>query len=60
MQRNQKEISARGLLLLVLIVITALAMREGLTQNTSWYSVAFITLPIVLLLLLPYRKEKEV
>lgn len=60
MRRNQNEISAKGIMLLFLVIITALSMREGLIGNTNWYYIAFVSLPAsILLLLLPNQSKSR-
>jgi hypothetical protein len=58
MQRNQKEISAKGIILLFLLVFIAIALQKGLVNDATWYKVSFFMLPIFLLVLLvPFKRK---
>ncbi len=52
MQHNPKEGSARGITMLFLAVISALALKEGLVNDGEWYKICFITIPILIILLI--------
>jgi len=58
MQRNQKEISAKGIIMLFLLVITAITMQEGLVSDPRWYKILLIMAPIFLVLLIIPSKRK--
>jgi len=58
MQRNQNEISAKGIILLFLLVITAITLQKGLVSDTNWYKISFIFLPLFfLVLLIPFKRK---
>ncbi len=58
MQRNPKEISAKGMMLLFLLVITAISLRQGLISDTNWYKILLVIVPIFLLVLvIPFKSK---
>ena len=57
MQKNQKEVSVKGVVMLFLLVISALTMKEGLIHNIVWYKISFITVPLFLILLVGFIKK---
>jgi hypothetical protein len=60
MQKNQSEISVRGIMLLFLGVISAVAMQQGFAGDKIWYKVAIITSTFFfLMLLVPYGKKSR-
>lgn len=59
MQRNQKEISANGIMLLFLAVITALALKEGLLGSDLGYKISMVSFPAFILLLFTYQRKSK-
>lgn len=48
MSRNPREISAGGVMVCLLVLLNAIVLRSGLTEDARWYQV----LPVTVVLLL--------
>ncbi|RZL20039.1 MAG: hypothetical protein EOO89_01525 [Pedobacter sp.] len=44
---NNKEGSVNGILIVVLLLLNAIAIRNGFVDNTAWYWVSAFTIPIL-------------
>lgn len=59
MSRSQKKISAGGVVMLSLVLVTAVALEEAFVSNPKWYNVLYVTLPLLLILRVIYRRRKS-
>ena len=57
--RNQKQIPVSGLIILILVLLSAVALKEGYTGNEGWYWILCLTLPLLLLAILNIRQKKH-
>lgn len=57
--RNQKQIPLSGLIILILVLLSAVALKEGYTGNEEWYWILCLTLPLLLLAILNIRQKKH-
>lgn len=57
--RNQKQIPLSGLIILILVLLSAVALKEGYTGNGGWYWILCLTLPLLLLTILNIRQKKH-
>lgn len=55
MIRNQKQVTAGRLVILILVFGTAIALKEGYTGNENWYWLLILTLPLLLLAIVNRR-----
>ena len=49
MEQHQKQVPASGLIILILVLGSAIALKEGFTSGGNWYWVLILTLPLLLL-----------
>ncbi len=56
---GKKPISARNMILLLLVLINIIAIKSGYTQNGNWYLVLLITIPLLLLSIINIRQKKH-
>jgi hypothetical protein len=59
MMGKQKPVSASGIIILFLVLLNAIAIREGYTGNEKWYWALTVTLPLLLLAILNIRQKKH-
>ena len=59
MIRNQKQIPASGLVILILVLGSALAAKAGYTGSGNWYWVLILTLPLLLLAIVNIGQKKH-
>jgi len=59
MIRNQKQIPASGLVILILVLGSALAVKAGYTGSGNWYWVLILTLPLLLLAIVNIGQKKH-
>lgn len=59
MIQNQKQVPASGLIILILVLASAIALREGYTGSGKWYWVLLFTLPLLLLAITNVRQKKH-
>lgn len=59
MTSKQKPASASGLIILILVLLSAIAMESGYIGNEKWYWVLLVTLPLLLLAILNIRQKKH-
>lgn len=59
MNQREKQVPANGLLILVLVLISTIAVTEGFTGNGKYYWVLIISLPVLLLAILNNRQPKQ-
>ena len=49
MHRTEKN-SVGGLLVVLLVLLTAIAFKQGFATNPKWYGILYITIPLLLIL----------
>ena len=54
---KKKPIPARGSIILFLVLLNAISIRAGYSENEKWYWVLIITLPLLLLAILKYWRQ---
>jgi glutamate synthase domain-containing protein 2 len=59
MTGKQNPTSASGLIILILVLLSAIAMETGYMSNKNWYWVLLVTLPLLLLAILNIRQKKH-
>ena len=61
--RNQKYEPIGGIFLLLLVLINAVALKQGFTGNSKWYLIMILTLPLLIVAIKDswqeYLKEKQ-
>ena len=55
MRSNQQEVPAGGAMTLLFVLISAIALKEGLVAHTKWYQLLIITIPVLLLIRRKFR-----
>ncbi len=51
MNGNQNKISVNWAVALPLIILSAIAMEQGLVSDPKWYEVLYVTIPLLLVLI---------
>ena len=59
MTGKQQPVSASGIIILFLVLLSAIAMKSGYISNEKWYWVLIVTLPLLLLAILNIRQKKH-
>jgi hypothetical protein len=59
MTLNKKRDPASGLIILVLVLVSAIVMKEGFVSNAKWYWVLILTLPLLLLTIANMFSKRE-
>lgn len=59
MTQNQKQVPASGLIILILVLGSVIALKEGFTGSGKWYWVLLFTLPLLLLAIANIRQKKH-
>ena len=49
MERNFKEVSVAGTVILMLVLVNATILAAGLTEDRAWYQLLFVSLPALLI-----------
>ena len=57
MQRNQKKVSASGVIVLVMVLLNAIILEQGLVANQNWYKLSFVALPLLLVSIVFFRRK---
>jgi len=57
MTGKKKPIPATGSIILFLVLLNAISIRAGYSENEKWYWVLIITLPLLLLAILKYWRQ---
>lgn len=47
MHHNRKEASTGGLVILLIVLLNAIVLQQGLTVNPVWYKAVYVTLPLL-------------
>lgn len=56
--RHQRSFHNKGILILMIVLINAIALEQGYTGNQKWYFVLIVTVPLLILALLDADKGK--
>lgn len=56
---GKQPVSASGLIILMLVLLSVIAIKEGYTSNEKWYRVLIVTLPLLLLAIINIRQKKH-
>jgi hypothetical protein len=59
MIQRQKQVPASGLIILILVLGSAIALKEGYTGSGKWYCFFMLTLTLILLARVNIRKKKN-
>ena len=57
MQRDRQTVSVSGRIVLLLVLFNAVVAEHGLVLNGAWYKLLYVTLPLLLLSILVFRKN---
>lgn len=57
MQRKQEHVSAGISFAVVLVLVSAIALEQGLVDNSKWYYILWLTIPLLGLCLYTERKK---
>ena len=55
MHRNHGRFSAARAVILQLVLLTAIALRQGLVAHPGWYKLLYVTLPLLVVTILYIR-----
>ena len=55
MQRNQKQVSDSGMLIVLMAIINAIVLEKGLVSNPGFYWLLLLTCPLFFITLLKRR-----
>jgi hypothetical protein len=55
--RNQQYEPIGGLFLLLLVLINAVALKQGFTDNAKWYFIHILTLPLLIVAIKDFWQE---
>jgi len=59
MIHNQKQVSASGLIILILVLVSAIALKDGYTGSGKSYWVLAFSLPLLLLAIINIQQKKH-
>ncbi|HUP13005.1 MAG TPA: hypothetical protein VM187_12350 [Niastella sp.] len=57
MHRKQKDVSAGMSFAVMLILLTAIALEQGLIESPKWYYVLWVTIPMLAIYAWLFRKS---
>lgn len=57
MRRKQERFSAGISFAVVLVLVSAIALEQGLVHNSKWYTILWLTVPLLGLWLYTRRKN---
>jgi len=58
MIRDEKKAVPSGHIILILVLGTVIALKEGYISNGKWYWILTLTLPLLLLAIINSRQKK--
>jgi hypothetical protein len=58
MKQNTKKISVRGAVVLLLLILNAVILKVAFIENSKWYLLLIVTLPL-LITALYYKGQKK-
>ena len=56
MHRNQDKISVANIVILLLVFINAIVLQQGFVSHPKWYSLLYITIPLLVICMFSSRK----
>jgi hypothetical protein len=59
MHKNQEEILTGGPIALLLVLLTAIALKSAFISDNSWYAVLLFTVPLLLIFFIMRKKENS-
>lgn len=59
MQKNQQKISASGIIVLLLVLFSAIALESAFVSDEKWYRVLIFTIPFLLIFFITNRTKKD-
>ncbi len=57
MQRNQNKVSAGGVIVLLFVLLNAIVLEQGFVSHPKWYKLAYVTLPLLLISIIMFRRK---
>lgn len=54
-----KQVSIRGIFLLVLTIASVVVLRNGFTGNNKWYRALLFTVPMLAIVLIDNKSKKQ-
>lgn len=57
MRRKQEDFSVGISFVVVLVLVSAIALEQGLVSDSKWYHILWLTVPILGLCLYTWRKK---
>lgn len=57
MQRNQKTVSASGVIVLMMVLINTIILEQGLISSRDWYLITFFSIPLLLIAIVAVRRK---
>jgi len=59
MKRNQRQVSVRGMVICMLVIVIAIALKLAYTVNAKWYWMLAVTIPILAIVIWREKKWKS-
>ncbi len=59
MKLHNKELSAGGMIIALIVLLNAIVLTKGLTQSDSWYRWLIITIPLLIVSLLDIIQKRK-
>jgi len=56
MPGNREAVSVKGTLVLLLVASNAIVLREAAVNKPEWYSLLFLTIPLLITSLIAFRR----
>jgi hypothetical protein len=56
MQRNHRKISVANIVILLLVLLNAIVLQQGLVSHPGWYYLLYVTVPLLMVCILARRK----
>jgi len=57
MRWNQQKIAAGRTVAAMAFLLNAIVLEQGLVSHPQWYNVAYITIPLMLIYVIAFRKQ---
>jgi hypothetical protein len=57
MSGNQDKISAGGIVVAMLVILSAIALERGFVLGAKWYRLAWLTIPLLIVTIVMQRKK---
>jgi len=56
MQRNHRKISVANIVILLLVLLNAIVLQQGLVSHPGWYCLLYVTVPLLMVCIVARRK----